>query len=117
MSNVKIKGRQVVWGIVPGAGDTHSSGIITRIGHKKAGAEDFVFDNEGFTIAQIFYDDIDEVSVDVMCESATAIPERGDAITIAGCAALVQSAEVAWEQKAVKKLNITAKKFVNLVES
>ena len=117
MSTAKIKGRQVIWGIVPGAGDTHAAGIITRIGRKKLGSDEFVYDNEGFTITQIFYDDTDEVSVDVLCETATEQPERGDAITIAGVAALVQTSDLAWEQKAVKKLNITAKKFVNLVEA
>lgn len=117
MSTAKIKGRQVIWGIVPGSGDTHSAGIMTRIGRKKASENAFVYDNEGFTITQIFFDDTDEVSVDLMCETATEQPDDGDDVTIAGVAALVQSSEVLWEQKAVKKLNIIAKKFVNLVEA
>jgi hypothetical protein len=117
MSTAKIKGRQVIWGIVAGAGDTHAAGIITRIGRKKAGDTEFVYDNEGFTITEIFYNDTDEVSVDVLCEAGTAQPENGDDVTIAGVLALVQTSDLLWEQKAVKKLNITAKKFVNLVEA
>ena len=115
MSTAKIKGRQVIWGIVTGAGDTHTDGIITRIGCKKAGDTEFVYDNEGFTITEIFYNDTDEVSVDLLCEIATEQPNNGDDVTIAGVAALVQTSALLWEQKAVKKLNITAKKFVNLV--
>ena len=117
MATAKQKGRQVVWGIVPGSGDTHASGIMTKIGRKKAGDTDFIFDNEGFTITEIFYNDTDEVSVDVICEAATAQPENGDDIIIAGVAAIVQTSDLAWEQKAAKKLTITAKKFINLVAS
>ena len=117
MSSALIKGRQVVWGIVSGGADTHAAAIITRIRHAIAGGEEFVLDDEGFEIAEIFYGDVDEVEVDVLCEAANVMPARGDAITIAGKDALVQTADLVWEQKAVKKLTIKAKKFVNLVES
>lgn len=117
MATAKIRGRKVVWGIVPGSTDTQANAILTRIRHGKTGQEDTVPDFEGFTIAEIFYDNTDEIEVDVLCEVGTVMPDRGDDITIAGLTGIVNSVEVVWENKAVKKLAIKARKRVNLVES
>ena len=117
MATVVIKGRQVVWGIVAGAGDTHATGIITRIRDATNGGEDFVLDDDGFEISWIFYGDYDELEVDLICEAATAKPARGDAITIAGVEGKVQSCELLWEQKTTKKLKIKARYYPNLVDA
>ncbi|MFA5058265.1 MAG: hypothetical protein WC485_09145 [Opitutaceae bacterium] len=114
--NPTIRGRVAVWGIETEAGDTWAAGIITGQGHEKAGAEDFLFDGNGFTISQIFFDEQDVCDIDVICEAASAVPDRGDDIQIAGFDCIVQGASTKWEQKGWKKLNIKAKKFANLVE-
>jgi len=114
MSNPVIRGRVAVWGIVTTAGDTYAAGIITGQEKATGGSEDFIFDNEGFTITEIFFDDQDVCKVDVICEAATAVPARGDDVSIAGVDCICQSASTKWEQKGWKKLSIEAKKFANL---
>jgi len=114
MTTPVIKGRAAIWGIKDTSGDTHESSIITRMSRKRDGETDFLFDNDGFTVTEIFFDDKDVVTIEVICETATSIPARGDDITIVSIDAIVQDAELVWEQKGWKKLSINATKFANL---
>jgi len=82
----------------------------------KGGETDYIFDEDGFTITQIFFDDRDECSIDVLCETATAQPDRGDDVQICGLACIVQDSTLKWEKKGWKMLNVKAKKFPNLAE-
>lgn len=116
MANPRIRGRVAVWGIEASAGDTFAAGLITGQGRKVASDQDVLLDLNGFVIAQIFFNQNDECSVNVICEADTEIPEAGDDIQIAGIDCIVQDADVKWENKGWKGLTINAKKFVNLVE-
>lgn len=117
MANALIRGRSAVWGIATESGDTYAGGIVQGQEILRDGEVDYIFDDEGFTITEIFFDDRDECSIDVLCEAATALPERGDDIAIAGVDCIVQSATLKWEKKAWKMLNVKAKKFPNLTEA
>lgn len=115
MSVPVIRGRVAVWGIHADAGDTYYAAIITGQRRGKEAENDFIFDTNGFTITEIFFDNKDKCDVDVICESGTTQPENGDSITIDAIVCQVQSSEVKWEQKGWKKLSIKATKFANLV--
>lgn len=110
------RGRAVIWGIESAAGDTHSAGLIVGQGHGKAGGTAFVKDQEAHTVGEIFYDDKDECDIDVDCESGTALPERGDDVTIDGLECIVQDCSLKWENEKIKRLNIKATKFALLTE-
>ena len=116
MANAVIRGRAAIWGIKTESGDTYAAGIITNQARVITGEEDFVFDNDGFTIAEVFFDDRDECDINIICESATTPPARSDDIQIVGIDCIVQSAEIKWDQKGWKLLNVKAKKFANLTE-
>jgi len=109
-----IRGRQAIWGIVSDSGDTYASGIIVKKSRKKASDTDFVLDDMGFVIAQVFFNQNDECDVNIICESGTSQPENGDDITLNGIDCIVQESDVAWDQKGWKMLNVKAKKYANL---
>lgn len=114
MANALIKGRAAIWGIETTAGDTYVAGIIVDMTHDKDGDTDFVLDGQGFVIAEALFNDQDVCDINVICESGTALPDRGDDIQIAGYACIVQSCGEKWNQKGWKAINVKAKKFVNL---
>lgn len=112
--NATMRGRTAVWGIKTESGDTHAAGIITGQGRKKDSDKDFCYDNEGFIITEVFYNMSDECSIKLVCEDATAEPDNGDDIQIAGTDCIVQNSEQDWSQRGWKGLSITAKKFQEL---
>ena len=116
MANPTIRGREAIWSIVTVAGDTYVAGIIQRQTHEKTGEQDYIYDNEGFTITDIFFDDRDECEIDILVESDTSVPDRGDDIQIVGLACIVRNVQIKWEKKAWKMLTVSAAKFINLVE-
>ena len=112
--NPVIRGRVAVWG-VEATGDTFEAGLITGQKRENGAQEDFIFDTNGFTIGQIFFDQNNACSVDVLVEVGTALPEVGDDITISGIDCIVQSGVTKqWEQKGWCKISVPAKKFANL---
>lgn len=116
MTTALVRGRAAIWGIVTSGGDTYAAGIITNQEKVITGEEEFIYDNEGFTITEVFFDDRDECDINIICESGTSEPARGDDIQIVGIDCIVQSATVKWEQKGWKLLNVKAKKFANLTD-
>jgi hypothetical protein len=115
--NATIRGRAAIWGIVAEAGDTFAAGLILDQGKVITGEEDFIYDNDGNTITEVFFDDRDECDINIICEDTTTDPVRGDDIAIVGDDCIVQSAELKWKQKGWKVLNVKAKKFSQLVEA
>lgn len=112
-----IRGRVAVWGI-ESDGDTYAAGLITGQRRENQAQEDFCFDQNGFTVSQIFFDQNNVCSVDVIVESGTDLPDVGDDVTIAGLACIVQAGvSKVWEQKGWCKISIPAKKFENLSEA
>jgi len=100
------------WGTA-GAG-TSELGYIYKATHRKAGADDKVYDGNGFTIGQIFFDDTDELELEILALDAAALPARGAALTVAGLAGVVQESSYEWGYKQWKMLKVKAIKFVNL---
>lgn len=116
MATPVIRGRAAVWGVVTDAGDTFVAGIIQSQNRDITGEEDYIFDNDGFTITEIFFDDRDECSIDILVETGTTPPARGDDITLAGLACIVQKSSLKWQKKQWAMLTVAAKKFANLTE-
>lgn len=116
MATPTIRGRAAVWGIVAPEGDTYAGGIIQSQGRESAGEEDYIYDNDGFTITEIFFDDRDECTIDILVEAGTTMPARGSDITIAGLDCIVQKASMKWTKKGWAMMTVTAKKFANLTE-
>ena len=112
--NAVIRGRAAIWGIHTEAGDTHAAGIIVDQGYNLTGDEDVVLDDEGFVIAKAYFNDQNQCDINIICESTTAMPDRGDDIQIAGVACMVDSAELKWDQKGWKKFAAKATKYMNL---
>jgi len=114
-TNALIKGRQAIWGLTPEAGDTFAAGIIVNQTKDINGDTDFILDGQGFVIAEVFFNDKNECDINIICESETAEPERGDDMQIVGIDCIAQTCQVKWDQKGWKMLNVKATKFVNLV--
>jgi hypothetical protein len=108
-----IKGQTAVWGVET-AYQSLQSGIVRSVTRKKTGERDYLYDYEGFTIAQVFFDEKEEVELEVVCKSDTAAPTNGDTLAIGTVNFLVQDSQVMWEQRGWKKLKTTATYFPNL---
>lgn len=109
----RIKGQAAVWGIEAAHKDLQS-GLVRSVTHKKSGETDFLYDHEGFTIAEVFFDDREEVELEVVCKADTAAPANGDTLAIGGVSFLVQGSDFGWEQRGWKKLKTQATYFPNL---
>lgn len=116
MSNYVMRGRAAIWGVVTESGDTHAAGLILSQGRQIVSESDGIADNEGFTITKVYFDQRDECDIDVICEAATAAPDIGDDIQIAGIDCIVESCDLKWQQKGWKGLNIKAKKYSQMTE-
>ena len=108
-----IKGQAAVWGIESDL-QALQSGLVRSVTRKKTGEKDVIYDYEGFTIAQIFFDDREEVELEVLCTSDTVAPANGDTLTIGAVSFLVQDSDLAWEQRGWKKLRTRATFVPNL---
>lgn len=110
MANPVIKGHTAVWGV----GSIYT-GLITRASRKKNGETEVIYDSNGFVITKIFFDDKQECEIELIFESGTTEPTRGDAITFNSQAGfLVENTELMWEQRGWKKLKIQATFHVNI---
>ena len=103
------KGQQGIWGIDPSI-VTGVSGFLKSAASKKDGEKDFIHDSlTGGTIGVIYYDNKAEMTLNTLFkETGTAVPARGDSITIDGQEGCVESTEVKWVERGWKELSITA---------
>lgn len=100
------------WGT--GGAGASDLGYIYKATHRKAGAEDKVYDGNGFTIGQIFFDDTDELELEILAKDSAALPARGDAMTVNSVAGVVQESSLEWGHKQWKMIKCKAVKFVNM---
>jgi hypothetical protein len=113
--SVSIKlGTDVVWGITSAEG-----GVLTAQGKllsvtRKSTAKQFEQEGEqGEVYSVVFYDQREEVTVEVLCKTTAVIPAPGSTLTVAGVTdLLVSDAEVKWQAGGTKKLSISAWKSV-----
>jgi len=97
------------WG-TDGAG-TSSLGIILSLRRRKDNNKSYIKNPNAETIAEIQYDDFDEINVEIMALDAAVLPDNSDAITLAGIAAVVQNSEENWRIEDMCKFTISLKKF------
>ena len=108
---VAIKlGTDIVWG-TSGAG-TLTQGKILSCDSKNGGKVFEQEDENGETYSVVFYDDTQEITVEVLAKTAGAAPARGSLVTIAGVTdAVVIDSSTKWSAGATKKFSITYKKW------
>lgn len=108
--NPVIRGTEALWGI----GNIYS-GLLQSARRRKTGEDDMIGDGDGQTVTKIFFDDRYEWELELICQSATPEPDRGDALTIdSDTACFVLDTELQWEWRGWKRLRITAHKFANI---
>jgi len=100
------------WGT--GGAGTSTLGYIYKARHIKNGAEDKVYDANGFTVGQIFFDDTDQLELEILALDAAALPVRGAALTVNSVVGVVQESDIEWGHKQWKMLKVKATKFVNM---
>ena len=120
------------WGTV-GFGDSCSHGVIYKATLRRAGEDDKIFSGSGFTTGVIFFDDADEVDLELLALDSAALPARGDILAVgsgqdvditaaasgadsdmASFKGIIFDAEKAWEYKGMKMITLKASQFVNL---
>ena len=110
------------WG-TGSAGTIAALGLVYKATLRRAGEDDKVFSGSGFTIGVIFFDDSDELDVEILSLDAAALPARGGTLAIAAstdadmtafASGIVFDAEKAWEYKGWKMITVKATKFANL---
>lgn len=112
-----IKGQAAFWGIPAGG---YGAGVVTRITRDKDGEVAFLYDNNGYTISEILFDDKETFTVEAALDATNFteddVPDRGDVVTIVGVATcIVQKNGREYVQKDWRKFSFTAMSFVNLV--
>lgn len=108
--NPTIKGDStVLWGTGDG---TTIAGIIVSVRDQLTGEMVEISDENGFTVACVFFNDKHECEVELIVQTSYPTLARGDSVTIAGISGcLVIDVEKQWEQKSVRKLRVKATKF------
>jgi hypothetical protein len=102
------------WGMPTGV---YSAGIITRVTRDTDGEVAYLYDNNGYTVTQILFDDKSTFTVELVLDSVTNLspPARGTLVTIDGVAnCIVQKLGREYVQKDWRKGTFTAMNFVNL---
>lgn len=113
-NNPVIKGdNTVIWGA--SGLYTTANGIITGGNKKLEGELLEVKDENGFTVATIYFDDKNKFSFEMIVKTAAPTLARGDAITVAGVTgALVDDTEEIWAQADVRKFRVNATKYTGM---
>ncbi len=109
--SVQIKlGDDLIWGTEEAG--TLTQGKILSCESKSGGKMFEQEDENGETYSVIFYDDTEEITVEVLAGEEATKPARGDEIDIAGVTdALVTESADKWSAGATKKMSITFKKW------
>jgi hypothetical protein len=107
MAIIKGNSRGIVWGTT-GVGGPFA-GICTSARRRKSGTETEIQDEDGDIAAVILHAGRTEVELEVIANTADALPEYGDDITIAGVTGTVVSAEETFARAKEKVLRVSAK--------
>ncbi len=125
------------WGTGQAGANADAHGLIYKCTLRRAGEDDKVFDGNGFTIGQIFFDDFDELEFDILAKDTAPLPDRGGILELvaSGAAAagdlhiikssvpdvslttwkgVIQDSEKTWGHKEWKMLKVKANKFANM---
>jgi len=121
MATIKAKnGVTCVWGADEVTCAT-SYGIVQSCRHKKQPKTEEVPGADGDTEAVVFYDERDEVELVVTCASSMANPTIGAWLEVGPSGAtvkgLIMDWELRWQNKAVKSLSITIRKYAEISDT
>lgn len=99
----------VIWG----TNGVYGEGNIVASGSKRLTGEKLeVHNNNGFTVAAIYFDDKKECQFEMIVKTAAPELSRGDALTIGGQVdCLLDDMETLWEQRGVKRVRVNATKY------
>jgi hypothetical protein len=104
--------------VVFGISSVGYAGLCTQITLTHDGEVSVIYDGNGFTIGRIFFDDKDEVDVQMILQSSDTVPTRGTILTVAGVDGFqVDSNQRIWSQREQAKWSFKATRNVNLVTS
>jgi hypothetical protein len=95
-----------------GSAGAYATGIITSAS-KRTGSEVLeVKDNNGFTVAAIYFDHKNECQFEMIVQTAAPTLAIADQVTICGVAnCLVKDIEQMWANTDVRKYRVTATKY------
>ncbi len=108
---IKPAGVTAVWGVVTAEGDTFAAAKVQSMSVKHGAEQEPLPDKQGETTGLAIYDAKDELTVEVIVETATPEPALGDALKVDAVEGIVLGSEKKWENKGWKKLAITGTKF------
>lgn len=104
-------GTTIVWGT--SGVSTQGYGKLLSASVKRGAAKEKLPDEEGNTCGVVYYDEEDTLVLEVMCKSSITLPEIGGTVMLDSVTGYIDDAERKWENRNVKKLSITASRFVN----
>jgi hypothetical protein len=113
-TTAQIKGVQGIWGIESAYSGLLDAASVMRIRSKSDSQKDYLFDDEGFTSAVVFFDSKEEASIELVMKSGTTEVAPGDELTLETLTFLVMDGERLWDQRGWKKLNVNATYFPNV---
>lgn len=107
-----IKGdNTIVWG----SDGVYSSGIIVSGRKRRSAQKVLIKDNNGFTVAVIYFDHNNQCEFEAVVQTAVPTLEIGDQIEIGGVAAcLIDDIETMWENEREKKYRVVATAYDGL---
>jgi hypothetical protein len=112
---VQIKlGTDIIWGTSSAGSGLSAYGKVLSATSKSGGEVFEQKDENGETYSVVFFDDTEEITVEVLSKTAATKPARGTSLSIAGVTgALVIDSEDKWSAGATKKIGITLKKWTS----
>lgn len=122
-----IKGRTVVWGVpagvITGAHSVTTSGIIQSYTLGGGGETTEIGDEENDIVTRVDHGAKNSISLEIMCEPDSTLPEKGDELTGLGTIdginfatgrVFVDAPQVQYQNAAVKKFTVTASHYPDM---
>ena len=112
---VQIKlGTDIIWGTSSAGAGLAAFGKVLSATSKSGGELHEQKDEDGQTYSVVFFNDHEEISVEVLTKATAVKPARGAALTIVGVnGALVTDCEDKWTAGDTKKMSISLKKWTS----
>lgn len=108
---IKPAGVTAVWGVVAETGDTFAEAKVQSMSVKHSAEQEPLPDKQGETTGLAIYDAKDELTVELIMETAITPPAIGADLVVGGVTGVVLNVEKKWENKGWKKLSVTGTKF------
>jgi len=111
----KLKaGVTIVWGTTEAvSAGTQGLGKLISCRVRRSSQKVTEPDEDGSTCAVVYFDETDTIVMEINCKSGMTDPEIGDTIAGGGRTGYVEDFEKRWEAKGVKRISVTASRFVS----